>query len=137
MLYVGCEFETALFETMHHHSQFMAATSQAPGWTSQFRELVMDVSASLHDSTVLSATDRVLSPNDYTASQVLGAGLRSSGAEGVIYPSIRNHGGQCAGLFYPDLATRPIQGRHLDYHWDGTRVNFYRDAATHQVFEVR
>ncbi len=43
VLYVGDRFETALFETIHHHARFMARTKEAPGWTSQFREIVMSV----------------------------------------------------------------------------------------------
>jgi len=77
-----------------------------------------------------------LSANDYAASQRLGATLRTSGSDGVVYPSIRNPGGECAGLFYPDLASLPAQRRHFDYHWNGTRVDFYRDTASHQVFAV-
>lgn len=137
VLYVGREFETALFETMHHHARFMADTGQAAGWTSQFCELVLDVMAAVHDCRGLSPHDPVLSPHDYSASQALASGLRSSGADGIVYPSVRSPGGECVGLFYPDLASSPTQARHLDYHWNGVRVDFYRDASTHQVFAVR
>jgi hypothetical protein len=137
VLYVGREFETALFETIHHHARFMADTNEEPGWTSQFRELVMTVTATLYDCRGLLSTDPVLEADDYAASQRLATTLRTSGSDGVVYPSIRNPGGECAGLFYPDLASLPIQGRHFDYHWNGTYVDFYRDAASHQVFAVR
>ncbi|MBV8578069.1 MAG: RES family NAD+ phosphorylase [Acetobacteraceae bacterium] len=137
VLYVAHEFETALFETMYHHARFMANTSQDPGWTSQFRELVMDVTAALYDCRDRPASDPVLSPVHYEAGQSLGSRLRASGSDGVIYPSVRKPGGHCVGLFYPDLASLPIQGRHLDYHWNGSRVDFYRDAGTHEVFAVR
>lgn len=49
VLYAGESFETALFETIHHHGRFMARTGEAPGWTSQFRELVLAIDAALHD----------------------------------------------------------------------------------------
>ena len=137
VLYVGREFETALFETMHHHARFMADTGQPAGWTSQFRELVLDVTATVHDCRGLPPDDPVLSPDNYAASQALAAGLCGSGADGVVYPSVRNPGGECAGLFYPDLASRPVQARHLDYHWDGARVDFCRDAGTREVFAIR
>lgn len=136
VLYVAETFDTALFETMHHHARFMAATGQKPGWTSQFREIVMDVEAVLHDLRGLSADDPVLAPDDYAAGQALGAALRASGSDGLVYPSVRHPGGACVGLFYPDLATLPTQGRHLDYRWDGARVDFYRDAGAKQVFRV-
>jgi hypothetical protein len=138
VLYAAREFETALFETIHHHARFMARTREAPGWTSQFRELVMDIDAPLHD---LRGGDLVwaetLDPDSHAASQVLGAELRAGGSEGIVYPSQRNPEGECAGLFYPDRATLPVQARHLDYHWDGERVDFYREAGSGDVYEVR
>ncbi len=45
VLYVADQFETALLETMHHHARFLARTAEPPGWTSQFRELILDVRA--------------------------------------------------------------------------------------------
>lgn len=134
VLYIGDSFETALFETAHHHARFMAATAEPPGWTSQFREIVLDVSASLHD--LRSDAQTVLSPDDYTPGQLLGAQLRAAGSEGVIYPSVRRAAGTCVGLFYPDHASLPRQGRHLDYHWDGTRIDMVRDAGSGQVFRI-
>ena len=136
VLYVGRVFETALFETIYHHARFMAATRQDPGWTSQFRELVTDVKAMLHDCRVLPPDHPVLSLDDYAAGQALGGRLHAAGADGVVYPSVRHPGGECAGLFYPDSASPPVQGRHLDYHWDGARVDFYRIAGTREVFAV-
>jgi hypothetical protein len=137
VLYAGNRFEVALFETIHHHQRFMARTGEAPGWTSQFREILLDIAGELHD---LRGGDpawaAALDPADYTASQALGAALRAAGADGVVYPSVRCPGGACAGLFYPDLARNPRQGRHLDYHWDGARVDLYRDAASGEVFRL-
>jgi hypothetical protein len=53
-----------------------------------------------------------------------------------IYPSCRHPGGQCAGLFYPDVSDKPIEGRHLDYHWNGARVDLYRETGTGKVYRV-
>jgi hypothetical protein len=136
VLYAGKTFEVALFETMHHHAVFMAATAQTPGWTSQFREIVLDVDARLHDVRTLGATNPVLAANDYTAARALGSALRAQGSDGIVFPSVRQPGGECVGLFYPDCASLPTQGRHLDYHWDGARVDLYRDIATKQVYRV-
>ncbi|KRA56172.1 hypothetical protein ASD79_17590 [Caulobacter sp. Root655] len=135
VLYVGDSFEVALSETIHHHALFMAATAQAPGWTSQFREIVLDVRGALHDLRD-GAADAVLALDDYGAGQALGGRLKSAGSEGVVYPSVRHAGGTCVGLFYPDLASNAVQGRHLDYHWDGARVDLIREPATGRVFRV-
>lgn len=136
-LYIAREFETALLETIHHHERFMARTREAPGWTSQFRELVADLDASLHDLRGADpASEDVLAPDSHAASQKLGAQLRNDGAEGLVYPSRRNPEGECAGLFYPDRVSLPVQARHLDYHWNGARVDYYRDAGSGGVYSV-
>jgi RES domain len=133
VLYVASAFETALFETMHHHAKFMARTREPAGWTSQFREIVLEIGGRLHD---LRGNAAVHSPDDYTESQALGLALRSAGSAGVVYRSVRRESGECVGLFYPDLASNAAQGRHLDYHWDGARVDLVRDAGRGEVFRI-
>jgi hypothetical protein len=84
VLYIGRSFEAALAETIHHHERLMVATAQAPGWTSQFRELVLDVEARLHDVRGGGQEfSRFLDPEDYTAAQALASSLRAAGSEGI------------------------------------------------------
>lgn len=136
VLYCGDRFEVALFETMHHHARFMAATKQRPGWASQFREYLLTVRATLSDLRGSSTAGAVMDPDSYAVSQTVGAALRSAGSDGIVYPSVRWPAGACAALFHPDLASAPIQARHLDYHWNGERVDYYRIPATGEVFAV-
>jgi RES domain len=137
VLYVGNAFEVALLETIYHHERFMARTREAAGWTSQFREIVLNIDARLHDLRKPDADQlQALDPDNYAVSQVLVAQLRAASSDGVVYPSARHKGGECVGLFYPDLATDAVQGRHLDYHWDGTRVDLYRNPSNGHVFRI-
>ncbi|WP_290812081.1 RES family NAD+ phosphorylase [Aquidulcibacter sp.] len=137
VLYVAAQFDTALFETIHHHARFMARTGEAPGWTSQFREMILAVHADLHDlRSGATGHQDALNPDSYAVSQALAASLRATGSDGIVYPSVRHVGGECVGLFYPDCASNPTQGRHLAYHWDGQRVDLVRDASTGEVFRV-
>jgi len=137
VLYVAEQFETALLETMHHHALFMARTAEPPGWTSQFRELVLDIAADLHDLRGgAPALAPALDPDNYDEAQALAASLRASGSDGLVYPSQRDPSGQCVGLFYPDRTGNLVQARHLDYHWSGIKVDFYRDAGSGEVFRV-
>ena len=136
VLYAGDRFEVALLETIHHHAAFMARTKERPGWTSQFRELLLDVEADLHDLRGEQRFEQFLRPDDYAPSQALGSALRKAGSDGIVYPSVRCAGGECAGLFFPDLAKNPVQARHLDYHWDGARVDYYRDAGAGRVYKI-
>ena len=135
VLYVASDFETAVHETIHHHARFMAATAQPPGWTSQFRELMMAVEARLHDIRGLAGAVDLLDPDVYAASQHFASALRAADGQGIVYPSVRGEG-DCVGLFYPDLARSPLQGRHLDYHWDGEKVDLLRVAGTGEVFRI-
>jgi RES domain len=60
VLYLGDGFETALFETIHHHARFMARTKEAP----------MTVDADLHDLRSAAAEPApMLNPDSYAASQ--------------------------------------------------------------------
>ena len=137
VLYAGNVFEVALLETIHHHERFMARTLEAPGWTSQFKEIVLNINAWLHDLCKPDADQlQTLDPDSYAISQVLAAQLQASGSDGLVYPSARHKGGECVGLFYPDLAANATQGRHLDYHWDGKRVDLYRNPGNGQVFRI-
>jgi hypothetical protein len=137
VLYAGDRFEAALMETIHHHARFMAATSEPAGWTSQFREILLDIDAVLHDLRGDEPSYALLfDPQDYAQSQALGALLRAAASDGIVYPSVRLKGGQCVGLFYPDLASNVRQGRHLDYHWDGGRVDYFRDISQGEVYRI-
>lgn len=129
--YAGDSEEVAVAETIHHHEEFMRATDEDSGWTSDFRVLIGSVDRDLDD---VRAVPGVLSPDDYTASQIEGSGLRSAGSDGVVWESVRMRGGRCIGVFWPDVVTIPIQGRHYGYHWNGSRVDFVRQYDTGLVF---
>ncbi len=134
VLYVAEDFDTAVAETAHHHAAFMAMTTQAPGWTSQFCALQLVVDAALLDLRQAEAAD-LLDKTDYRAAQTFGAAARTAGVDGLLYPSVRAEG-DCVGLFYPDLARNPRRTRYLDYHFDGERVDLIRDITSAQVFRV-
>jgi hypothetical protein len=137
VLYAGNMFEVALLETVHHHARFMARTKEAPGWTSQFREIILNVNAQLHDLRGQNpGRAAILDPDDYVSSQALAMQLRGNGSNGIAYPSVRRADGECVALFYPDLASNAIQGRHLDYHWDGARVDLYRNPGNGEMFRI-
>ena len=136
-LYIAHDFETALAETIHHHEIFMAKTAEPAGWACQFRELILSVDAPLHDlRPIATIAAGALDQSDYTQSHALATQLRATGSEGIVYPSVRNANGECCALFYPNLASRPVQARHLDYHWNGQKVDFYRIAGTGEVFAL-
>ena len=134
--YAGDCIEVALFETMHHHAAFMAATKEAPGWTSDFRELVGVLDAELHDVTDTGRFAEVHDPENHATSQDLGAMLRAANSNGVLYRSVRFPGGLAVALFWPDVAGIPAQGEHFSYYWDGGKVSQVRNLGSGEVFRV-
>ncbi|MBB3458791.1 hypothetical protein FHT86_007117 [Rhizobium sp. BK313] len=121
--YAGDTEEVALAETIHHHEHFMRATKENEGWTSDFRVLIGSIDRVLHD---VSSVPDVLHPTDYGPSQREGRGLRDGGSDGLTWNSVRMDGGKCIGVFWPNVVTIPVQGRHYGYHWNGKRVDFVK-----------
>lgn len=135
VLYVGKTYEVALFETVHHHAKFMASTNEPEGWTAQFREIVLDVDAELHRLDPVSHAP-LLMADSYVESQAFAVLAKRAGSNGLLYPSARLPEGQCVALFYPDCASNPVQGRHLEYHWNGDSVDMIKDCGSGQVFRL-
>lgn len=131
--YAGDREDVALAETIHHQAKFMAATEEAPGWTSDFRAMIGSIDRELHD---VNTVPDVLHPTDYAPSQVEGAGLRAAGSDGLLWNSVRMPGGQCIGVFWPDVVSIPVQGSHFCYHWNGKRVDFVKRHDTGEILEV-
>ncbi|SHN13042.1 RES family NAD+ phosphorylase [Roseibium suaedae] len=131
--YAGDSEDVALAETIHHHAKFMASTDEPAGWTSQFRLLVGAVDADLTDVNDLPG---VLHASDYGPSQTAGAKLRAEGSDGLVWNSVRSPGGECIGVFWPDVVPVPVQSSHFSYHWSGTRVDFIKRLDTGDVLEV-
>ncbi len=86
--YAGDRTEVALFETIYHHGKFMAATQEAPGWTSDFRELVGALDADLHEVTDNGAFSALCDPDDYSEPQRLGARLRQANSKSWIHNAV-------------------------------------------------
>jgi hypothetical protein len=118
VFYAARERDTAIAETRFHHGLFLAATRE-PAMHLPMRLYRVDVEASLHD---LRALATVHAPDSYAASQALGRELRRAGSAGVLYRSVRQPGGQCAGLFKPGAARQCVHAAYLLYAWDGARI---------------
>ena len=97
------------------------------------------VVADFEDVAALPGTERhaILDPDSYAASQAYAKQLRSAGANGVAYPSVRHAGGKCLGAFRPRAVGIPHQERHLKYRWNGERVDCYFDYARDEWITVQ
>jgi hypothetical protein len=126
--YAAAARETAIAETVFHFEAF-ARDSADPPRSEDFRVLVGIIAAAFEDVAALPQGQRadVLDPKSYAASQVYAKQTRAAGANGVAYPSVRHEGGQCIGAFRPRAVGIPHQERHLQYRWNGERVDRYFD----------
>jgi len=134
--YAANRFETAVAETTWHRAVFYTDADEAPGWFSQFRELIGAVDADMHDIRGDEEFADCLAPDTYGASQALARRLRANGSSGVAYPSVRDPDGECFAAFWPDVVAIPKFGRALAYHFDGERIDFVRDEGRGDVWRL-
>lgn len=128
VLYIADAFETALFETIYHTELFCRDTNEEPGWVADMQEVVGQVDRELNDIRDPQFAN-LLHETDYSASQAMARSIILNGGEGIIYPSVRHTKGQCIAVFYPNCVGIPIQGKHISYHWDGQRINMFKDKS--------
>ncbi|RAK53002.1 RES domain-containing protein [Phenylobacterium deserti] len=135
--YAARELETAIAETLHHFERF-ARDAGDPVRTEDMRVLVGTVDAVLEDVDALAEPRRsaVLDPESYAASRAYAAEVRDAGALGLVYPSVRRAGGRCVAAFTPRAVGVPRQERHLQYRWNGERVDRYFDYAAERWIPV-
>lgn len=118
VFYAARHRTTAIAETRYHHGRFYAATAQPPTHV-PMRLYAVRIQARLHDLRAADTDPAIHAPDDYLAARALGARLRRDSSAGVVYRSVRDPGGTCAGLFSPRGARDCVQAAVLLYRWNG------------------
>ena len=123
--YAAQTLETAVAEVSHHRALFLARTKE-PAIDVDMRVITAGVDAALHDlRSVRKHATEWFDPDSYDAPQALGQQLHDAASWGVIFPSVRNKGGECVGLFRPKALHHAKQGAHIALHWDGQRITHW------------
>jgi hypothetical protein len=134
--YAGKRLETALREHTYHMGRFYADAGMAADWISEVRQLIGTVDAGLIDVRG-SGFAALLDPDDYGASQAFAKTQKAANADGIVYPSVRDPGGECIAAFFPDVVTPPVQADQFRYYWNGESVSYVRkvsgDRAIYQL----
>lgn len=123
VFYCAKASRTAIAETRFHATKFLAATCEPPMrqqmrlYTVTARGEVIDLRS---DETLDPA---VLSPIDYGAAQALGRAARKAGAPGIVYPSVRDAGGQCLAALKTTILRECVHAAYLEYNWNGTEID--------------
>ena len=116
--------------------RFYADAGMAADWISEVRQLIGTIDAELTDIRGPGFA-AVLDPDDYGASQAFAKTQKAADADGIVYPSVRDPGGECIAAFYPDVVTAPVQADHFRYYWNGKSVSYARkvsgDRAIYQL----
>lgn len=118
--YCSFDVQTAIRETVYHHTRRLSRSAAGFYQTIQMRELHAQVDAEFHDLRGREQECPMLySPTSYADSQPFGVALRKQGANGICYDSVRRAGGVCLAVFRPHLVLNVAQGDHFQYEWTG------------------
>jgi RES domain-containing protein len=119
--YCATEIETAIAETVYHHTRRLAHSASGFRHVIQVRELISEVSAEVRDVRGLRESHPELyDPESYAASQPFGEALRRNGSNGIVYGSVRRPAGTNLVIYRPSLLPPVLQGDHFDYRWTGS-----------------
>lgn len=123
VFYCARSRDTAIAETRYHAALFLAAT-QEPPLRQQMRLYTViaqgDVIDLRHDPALDPA---VLSPDDYAAGQALGRAAQKTLAPGIVYPSVRDAGGECLAALRTTILRACHHAAYLEYNWNGERID--------------
>ncbi len=120
--YCAFEAETALAEVGHHLTRALLDVGRLENVT-DYNELYADFIGPFHDLRGQALPPPCLDPDPavgYPAGQGLAAELRAAGSNGLVYPSVRRHGGTCLVAFHPSLVQNVRQGSVWRLAWRGT-----------------
>lgn len=120
--YAAQKRDTAIFETVYHKQRYAgergvrAQHFHMRVWVGKVLKPCYDVRGPTYDG--------LHDPNDYTKSQAFTRWLLGADpdAYGIVYKSVRHSGSSCLAALRPITVSRPTQGAHLVYHWDGVRI---------------
>lgn len=118
--YCSFELQTAILETVYHHTRRLSHSAAGYYQTIQMRELRADVNDEFHDLRGRrKELPALYSPTSYADSQPFGVSLCKSASKGLCYDSVRHDGGVNLAVFRPRLVLNVAQGDHFQYEWTG------------------
>ncbi|CAI8957027.1 RES domain protein [Burkholderia ambifaria] len=123
VFYCGRSRDTAIAETRYHSGLFMSATKEPP-MRQQMRLYTVYAHGEVADvRTWPQRSPALLDPLDYSAGQALGRAVRHSGGAGIVYPSVRDAGGECLAAFRTTLLRDCHHAAYLEYNWNGSAID--------------
>lgn len=121
VFYAGRSLDTAIAETRYQRERFLSRTKEEP-IEIEMRTYLTDLNGDLHDIRARRDLAAVYDSNNYAAGQALGRELKAADSWGIVYNSVRDPGGECAGVLRPPVLSNCVQGPHFGYLWNGSRI---------------
>lgn len=122
--YAARKLITAIHETVHHREIIYRDAALAADefamrvWRNDIAKPLLDVRGS--DYTALHDTNP--RPEEHVIAQAFGLQAKQTQHWGILYNSVRHPGGECVAALRPPAITRPTQGAHLVYTWNGEKI---------------
>lgn len=123
VFYCARQARTAIAETRFHSTTFLAATNEPP----MRRQMRLYTVIARGDAVDLRGDETidagVFSPVDYSAGQALGRAVRATEAAGIVYPSVRDVGGECLAALKTTILRDCRHAAYLEYNWNGSAID--------------
>ena len=117
--YASFTLETAHAEVAYHRGRELAEVGVTDA-RMEMRQYIAEVTGVFHDIRAERREYRPLYESDsYERSQRFALDLLAHGSNGLVYRSVRKHGGTCIACFRPRLLARVRVGAHYEYRWHG------------------
>ncbi len=116
--YCAFELPTAMAEIIFHKTVEYQEIDRFDDSVA-YQALLADFSGQFHDLRRAPAFVGCLDPDSYLASQELATGLLDAGSMGIVYPSVRRHGGTNLACFRPALVGHLRRGAAYRLTWAG------------------
>lgn len=118
--YAANTLDTAIAESKHARTRFLAATNEEPGDV-DMRVYIGTIIKPLHD---IRHTDYAAlhDADDWAPAQLFGREMKRINSWGILYHSVRHPGGTCIAALRPPAVSIPIQGPHLGFVWSGREI---------------
>jgi RES domain-containing protein len=120
--YCALAVETAIAETVYHHTRRLSLSDGGFPNSIEMRQLVSSPAAELVDIRGLD-DPTIYHLDDYTAGQRFADNCRGERNDGIMYRSVRHDGGTNVVIFKPRLLVPITQGAHYRYDWDRTGLH--------------
>jgi RES domain len=117
--YAARTLATALAESIFRRTQELREVG-AFETRVEMRVYLADFRARFHDVRAHRRSWAPLyDPDDYGPGQSLARALLAQGANGIVYRSVRDPGGECLACFRPALVRHVRPGGHYEFRWEG------------------